>query len=228
MPVNNEKLFRLTYDMRNNLNSLHGLIDKMDKFSTEKEEKKQCIEMMRDFVNKLLTKTDSITLFYGNEENTIDDYSRIGLQTNFTMVNTKALIVDDNEVNNYAVSQMLKNYDIEVDIALSGEKAIELYKKNEYSFILMDYLMPPGMNGIETVAKIREIGERGKNQLIIGLTVHTLNEFKEGLNSYGVELIILKPVKNKQIEVILQNEFKDRIYKKNCLDHYKLVKRASQ
>ncbi len=211
MLVNNEKIFKLTYDMRNNLNSLRGLIDKLDKKDTEKVEKEQCIEAMRDFVKILLTKTNGITLYCSNDKDTIDSYTGIRPQTNFKMVNTKAMIVDDNEINNYVVAQLLNQFDIEVDIALSGEKAIELFEKNDYDLILMDYLMPPGMNGIDTVAKIREMGERGQKQLIIGLTANTVDEFKEGLNRYGVELIIFKPVKFQQMEVILQKELPDKI-----------------
>lgn len=211
MLENNEKIFKLTYDMRNNLNSLRGLIDKLDKHDTEKVEKEQCIEAMKDFVKILLAKTDGITMCCSNAEDMIEHQVRVKPQKDFKMVNTKALIVDDNEINNYVVAQMLKSFDIEADIALSGETAVELFKEKDYDFILMDYLMPPGMNGIDTVAKIREIGERGKKQLIIGLTAHTVNEFKEGLNRYGVELIIFKPVKFQQMEVILQKELPEKI-----------------
>ena len=37
----------------------------------------------------------------------------------FTMKETKVLIVDDNEINNYVLEQMLKRFDIDVDIAKS-------------------------------------------------------------------------------------------------------------
>ena len=39
MIVNNEKIYELTYEMRNNLNSLQGLIDKLSEKETEKSEK---------------------------------------------------------------------------------------------------------------------------------------------------------------------------------------------
>lgn len=211
MLVNSEKIFELTYDMRNNLHSLRGLIDKLDEKDTEKAEKKECIEAMRDFVKVLLTKTDGITQYCSNERDTIDSYTRIRPQTNFKMINTKALLVDDNEINDYVVAQTLNKFNIKTDIALTGERAIELFEQNDYDFILMDYLMPPGMNGVDTVAKIRSMGERGEKQLIIGLTAHTVNEFKEGLNRYGVELIIFKPIELQQIKVILQQELPHKI-----------------
>lgn len=211
MLVNSEKIFELTYDMRNNLHSLRGLIDKLDEKDTKKAEKKECIEAMRDFVKVLLTKTDGITQYCSNERDTIDSYTRIRPQTNFKMINTKALLVDDNEINDYVVAQTLNKFNIKTDIALTGERAIELFEQNDYDFILMDYLMPPGMNGVDTVAKIRSMGERGEKQLIIGLTAHIVNEFKEGLNRYGVELIIFKPIELQQIKVILQQELPHKI-----------------
>ena len=211
MIVNNEKIYELTYEMRNNLNSLQGLIDKLSEKETEKSEKDECIEAMRDFVKILLTKTDDITQYCSNNKDTIDSYTRIRPQTNFRMINTKALIVDDNEINNYVVAQTLNKFDIKTDIALTGERAVELFEKNDYDIILMDYLMPPGMNGVETVAKIRSMGERGEQQLIIGLTAHTVNDFKEGLNRYGVELRLFKPIALQQIRVILQQELPHKI-----------------
>ena len=129
----------------------------------------------------------------------------------FTMKETKVLIVDDNEINNYVLEQMLKRFDIDVDIAKSGEEAIDKFMVNEYDLVFMDYLLPPGIDGIETVRRIRNLNERGKKQFIIGLTANTMEEFQKGLNENNVELILLKPIKFQQMAVILQKELPDKV-----------------
>lgn len=73
--------------------------------------------------------------------------------------------------------------------------------------------MPPGIDSVETVRRIRQLGDRGKKQLIIGLTANTIDEFKNGLNKYNVELIIFKPIKHQQMALILQKELADKIEK---------------
>lgn len=127
------------------------------------------------------------------------------------MKETKVLIVDDNEINNYVLEQMLKRFDIDVDIAKSGEEAIDKFMVNEYDLVFMDYLLPPGIDGIETVRRIRNLSERGKKQFIIGLTANTMEEFQKGLNENNVELILLKPIKFQQMAVILQKELPDKV-----------------
>ena len=107
---------------------------------------------------------------------------------------------------------MLKRFDIDVDIAKSGEEAIDKFMVNEYDLVFMDYLSArQGIYGIETVRRIRNLNERGKKQFIIGLTANTMEEFQKGLNENNVELILLKPIKFQQMAVILQKELPDKV-----------------
>ena len=106
---------------------------------------------------------------------------------------------------------MLKRFDIDVDIAKSGGEAIDKFMVNEYDLVFMDYLLPPGIDGIETVRRIRNLNERGKKQFIIRLTANTMEEFQKGLNENNVELILLKPIKFQQMAVILQKELPDKV-----------------
>lgn len=206
-----KEFFELAENMRHGLQSVHELTDRLEVLNEDNIEKLQCTTAIRDNIDIMLKQIDEISDIYGRISGYERRESGITAVDSFRMKGTRALITDDNEVNNYVVSQMLKHFNIKVDTARNGEEAVELFKKNEYDMILMDYLMPPGIDGIETVKRIRSLGSRGENQLIIGLTANIVDEFKEGLNRYNVELILFKPVKYQQMAVILQKELPDKI-----------------
>ncbi len=70
-------------------------------------------------------------------------------------VKPKVLIVDDRVKNIIVLEEMLADLDIELVRATSGPEAIEKANKTEFALMLMDVRMP-GMDGFETVAKIRK------------------------------------------------------------------------
>lgn len=199
-------------NMEKSLCFVRDVADKLEKMEDDNGniDRLQYIESIRDNIEIVLSQ-------FGTLKEKITEIAKNPLLVNnisfeaFTMKDTRVLIVDDNEINNCVVEQMLSRFDIEVDTASSGEEAICMFKENDYDMILMDYLMPPGIDGIETVRRIRECGEKGEKQLIIGLTANDSYVFKRGLNKYNVELILMKPVKYQQMSLILQKEIPAKV-----------------
>lgn len=70
-------------------------------------------------------------------------------------VKPKVLIVDDRVKNIIVLEEMLSDLDIELVRATSGQEAVEKAGKTEFALMLMDVRMP-GMDGFETVEKIRK------------------------------------------------------------------------
>ncbi|NQV01050.1 MAG: response regulator [Bacteroidia bacterium] len=70
-------------------------------------------------------------------------------------VKPKVLIVDDRIKNIIVLEEMLADLDINLVRASSGQEAIEKATKTEFALVLMDVRMP-GMDGFETVEKIRK------------------------------------------------------------------------
>jgi signal transduction histidine kinase len=66
----------------------------------------------------------------------------------------KILVVDDNTTNLSLVGALLAGLNIELMRATSGPEAIDLTNREEFALVLMDISMP-GMDGFETVEKIR-------------------------------------------------------------------------
>lgn len=68
----------------------------------------------------------------------------------------KILVVDDEEIVRYALSEKLKEHGFLVKEACDGEQALELFKKEELDSVLLDLKMP-GMSGIETMKELKKL-----------------------------------------------------------------------
>ena len=73
-----------------------------------------------------------------------------------TMENKYILIVDDNPGICRLLSEVLSNAGYSTEIAINGEKAISIICTSIPLLIFLDIKMP-GMNGIETLERIRQI-----------------------------------------------------------------------
>ncbi len=71
------------------------------------------------------------------------------------MAHVRALIVDDAEMNSALLAEFVAGFDIPSDIASDGSIALDFVRKNEYSIIFMDHLMPV-MDGMEAMAAIKK------------------------------------------------------------------------
>ena len=69
---------------------------------------------------------------------------------------TRVLVVDDNRTNIKIAVNLMKNYNFEIDEAISGFECLAKVKIKKYDLIFMDYMMP-GMNGIETLKHLKEL-----------------------------------------------------------------------
>lgn len=118
----------------------------------------------------------------------------------FTAPEAAILVVDDNKVNLKVAGGLLKRTGVVVTTALSGQESIELVKKNKYDIILMDHMMPL-MDGVETVAHIKELVDiPSKDAVIIALTANAISGAKEMFLENGFDDFIPKPIKASELE----------------------------
>jgi len=113
----------------------------------------------------------------------------------------KVLIVDDVDINLYVAKEMLSPYGLDIDLAVSGEEALEFIMKNNYDLVFMDHIMPI-MDGIETTKRIRKMGY---NKLpIIALTANAVSGVKELFLENGFNGFISKPIGLHDLDGILR------------------------
>ena len=67
------------------------------------------------------------------------------------------LVIEDNEMDSSQVAKILDNGDmIQIEIASTGTKGLELIKENNYDCIIVDYMLPD-IGGLEVVTEISNI-----------------------------------------------------------------------
>ena len=67
------------------------------------------------------------------------------------------LIVDDAPEQRSLAKRMIQRLGYDVHTAASGEKAVALLKKRAFDVLVLDMIMPPGMDGLETYRQILKI-----------------------------------------------------------------------
>lgn len=108
---------------------------------------------------------------------------------------SRALIVDDNRINQIVTQRILEKRKFHCEIANSGYEAIDKLKAESFDVVLMDVNMP-GMDGMETTQKIREFNTEIP---IIALTAVEIEEMREGILKSGMNDIIVKPYDTNQL-----------------------------
>ncbi|MBQ9574617.1 MAG: response regulator, partial [Synergistaceae bacterium] len=68
----------------------------------------------------------------------------------------RILIVDDNDMNRIVLRSLMKENQVQIDEAESGEECLNKCAANSYDLILMDYMMPR-MDGKETLHRLKEM-----------------------------------------------------------------------
>jgi len=71
--------------------------------------------------------------------------------------NTFVLVVDDEGAIRYSVGKTLQRAGYNVREAASGEEALEFMRSQTFDVVLTDIRMPPGLDGIELVRRIKEV-----------------------------------------------------------------------
>ncbi|MBE5851584.1 MAG: response regulator [Lachnospiraceae bacterium] len=118
-------------------------------------------------------------------------------------IGKKVLVVDDNSSNLLIMQNLLKPYELLVDIADSGKLALEMAKSNVYDLIFMDQMMPE-MDGVETTKRLRELDQDYcKTIPVIALTANAIYGAKQELLEAGLSDYLTKPIVIAKLEAML-------------------------
>jgi PAS domain S-box-containing protein len=115
----------------------------------------------------------------------------------------KILIVDDVESQRHICSQILEKLGYKVHTTASGEKAVEYLKHNTVDLVLLDMLMDPGINGLETYKRILKINPYQKAVLFSGYVA--TDEVKKA-QELGAGPLLKKPVTLQRLGTAIKEE----------------------
>ncbi|RUM57201.1 MAG: hypothetical protein DSY40_01110 [Nautilia sp.] len=117
----------------------------------------------------------------------------------------KILLVEDNELNQELMKRILESKgNIKVTIADNGKIALDYFKNSRFNLVLMDIHMPE-MMGDEAVKHMLEYEKKYslKHTPIIALTANAMPGDKEKYLKMGFDGYIAKPIKEKELNYIL-------------------------
>ncbi len=128
----------------------------------------------------------------------------------------KILVVDDDETNQILATTILKNWNLEFDVASDGDEAMRYLEKVKYDLVLMDIHMP-GISGLDLVKKIR--GDEGNPNAETRMIAVTANAIKSDIREYeeaGFQNYLIKPYReealfNKVCNVLKINAYQNYI-----------------
>ncbi len=109
-----------------------------------------------------------------------------------SLIHGHLLLVEDNEINQLIAEELLKSAGYSLEIAVNGQEAIDMLKKNPYDLVLMDIQMPI-MDGLTASMKIREMKEFA-NLPIVAMSAHAMSGDKEISIAHGMNDHITKPI----------------------------------
>lgn len=113
------------------------------------------------------------------------------------------LVVDDEEIQRDIASTILTVLGYSVETAASGERAIELLRQQPFDLVILDMIMPPGMNGRQTYELMTAIRPGQKAIIVSGFSE---NEEVQEACRLGVGAFVKKPYSLNQLGMAVKHE----------------------
>ena len=139
-----------------------------------------------DFKERIKTATDKY------------DYTNL-----FTAPKAKVLVVDDNSMNRKVFRSLLKDTEIQIREASSGEECLKFVCEEHYDMIFLDHMMPD-MDGIETLKAMKALdGSQCEHTPVFILTANAIVGAKEKYLEEGFDGYLSKPIIPENLEKAL-------------------------
>ncbi len=120
----------------------------------------------------------------------------------------RILLAEDMEINSEIITMILQMREMEVDLAVNGRIAVDMYKdkpEGYYDAIFMDMRMPE-MDGLEATRAIRSSGRADAETIpVIALTANAFDEDVQRSLQAGLNAHLSKPVEPDSIYATLEN-----------------------
>jgi len=142
-----------------------------------------------------ISDSDSYSYIY-NEKNTV----------RFVAPNAAVLVVDDISTNLKVANGLLLPYEMSVDLCNNGFEAIDAIREKRYDIVFMDHRMP-GIDGVETTKRIREMGKDNSyfsEVPIVALTANAVSGMKEMFMESGFNEFMSKPIDTGKLGSVLE------------------------
>ena len=124
-------------------------------------------------------------------------------QEKFIAPNAKLLIVDDTMMNLTVAVNLLKNTQMQIDIAESGQACLNMTKNKKYDIIFLDHRMPE-KDGIETLHELKEMTDNPNLKTpVVCLTANALTGARQEYIDAGFDDYLPKPIDPEKFEEMI-------------------------
>jgi len=125
----------------------------------------------------------------------------------------KALVAEDNAINQKLITSVLNGFGIDVTIAVNGEEAVQYRTSNDdFDIIFMDIQMPV-LGGIEATGQINDYEEKHRKHHIpiVALTANALQGDREKYLDAGMDNYLSKPIELGKLKAVLLEYFSNKL-----------------
>lgn len=116
----------------------------------------------------------------------------------------KIMIVEDNEINRKLMKEFVGRMGHEIELAESGEQALEIIKEKSFDLVLMDVQLP-GISGMGTTKAIRALPDRGRAATpVLALTGNVRDEEIRQCYAANMNGHLAKPVDPHKLKLAIE------------------------
>jgi PAS domain S-box-containing protein len=117
----------------------------------------------------------------------------------------KVLIAEDNKTNQMLIKILISKFGLEHQIVADGNEAVEAFKAEKFSLVLMDENMP-NLNGLGALKQIRAYEkEQGLNPTpIVALTANVMVGDRERFLEAGMNDFVGKPINVEELKQVFE------------------------
>jgi signal transduction histidine kinase/DNA-binding response OmpR family regulator len=122
----------------------------------------------------------------------------------------RALVVEDNAINQKVAQGLLKKFGVKVDLAANGQEGLLCLETQSFDIVFMDCQMPV-MDGYDATQRIRLLDSKvlNRNIPIIAMTANSMEGDREKCLAVGMDDFISKPVNPSKLQEVLKRWMPD-------------------
>ena len=131
------------------------------------------------------------------------DVIRTRVGVGFEAPDAKVLIIDDSKTNLIVAKALLRDTKAQITTGISGDECLDHVIREHYDVIFLDHRMP-GMDGVETLNKMRMMDHKCIDTPVIMLTANAMSDAKDFYLNKGFTDFISKPITEQSICKMLE------------------------
>jgi CheY-like chemotaxis protein len=152
-------------------------------------------------------KGTTFTLYFPITREAVTEVEQAAPKSTYMGRGEHILVVDDVEGQRLLATTMLEGLGYRMDSVASGKEAIEFLKRQPVDLLILDMIMDPGIDGLETYRKISQFHKDQKAIIVSGFA---MTERVRQAQALGAGAYVKKPYHLEKIGLAVRKELDRR------------------